>query len=416
MRSKTILSIGLCLLFSVFVFSTISCKSNNALSSQDEQNNNGNNLISSRSYSGHESDADSNNFVSAYSTTLGTRLDDCQTCHRSGAQNASGTKVVYNPCSHCHLLKWPDSAYTVNVPASYYDTLNQFGKDYLNAGRSKDAILAIADNDSDGDGSTNGDEIANNRFPGDSKSMPGQPLAQIKTIADSDFTTLIGSNLHEQFLLMNTTKQQYDDYATYRGVKVKDLLTSAGVDLTDAAITGISVFAPDGFKTDFSISDIINQFPDGIFYSVPQPFSDLNLNFVNYEDPLPAGVSNGSALGNLWLMIAGYRGPLDTPLSVSYYDPITGKLEGEGPFRIIPPQKTVSRPDRRSSSVAVPDDGWNFISDGTGENRHNAGSSVRGMCIIRVNPMPSGYEEYDTSNGWSLIAEKKIVIYGYGIN
>jgi hypothetical protein len=29
--------------------------------------------------------------------------------------------------------------------------------------------------------------------------------------------------------------------------------------------------------------------------------------------------------------------------------------------------------------------------------------------------MPQGYEEYDWKNGWPLIGDKKIVIYGYGI-
>jgi hypothetical protein len=47
---------------------------------------------------------------------------------------------------------------------------------------------------------------------------------------------------------------------------------------------------------------------------------------------------------------------------------------------------------------------------------HNAGKSVRGVVVIRVNPMPAGLEEYDTTNGWSLITEEKIVIYGYGVH
>ena len=42
-------------------------------------------LASSRSYKGHTSDQDAHRFVNAYPAALGTRLDDCQTCHRGGS-------------------------------------------------------------------------------------------------------------------------------------------------------------------------------------------------------------------------------------------------------------------------------------------------------------------------------------------
>ena len=40
--------------------------------------------VSSRSYRGHANDRDVTNFVTAYRNTVGSRLDDCQTCHRGG--------------------------------------------------------------------------------------------------------------------------------------------------------------------------------------------------------------------------------------------------------------------------------------------------------------------------------------------
>jgi hypothetical protein len=370
-------------------------------------------IVSSRSYSGHESDIDANNFVKAYPNTIGTRLDDCQTCHRAGISGTSTSKI-YNPCSYCHLLEWPDSGLTDGVPTKFEDTLNSFGLAYKNAGKTKDALLSIGSQDSDGDGFINKDEIADNRFPGNSNSKPGQPIAIIKTVSESSFTYLVSAKLHEQFLLMNTSKQQFDDYATYGGVKVSDLIESLGIDLSDVNITGISVFAPDGFKKDFVKSDIIAQYPDETFYWVDQTSLASNLQFINYEQPTSSGISDGSALGNLWLMIASYRGPYKNPLSESYYDNVTGKQEGEGPYRIIPPMKnpTPGRPDRGNGQTQDSDITWNYNSS----LDHNAGSSVRGMCIIRINPMPAGYEEYDTSNGWSLITDKKIVLYGYGIN
>lgn len=72
--------------------------------------------------------------------------------------------------------------------------------------------------------------------------------------------------------------------------------------------------------------------------------------------------------------------------------------------------KRPGRPDR-SVNAKKYGDGWDF----SDKIDHNAGAGARGACVIRVNPMPAGYEEYDWKNGWPLIGERKIVIYGYGI-
>ncbi|MGA2478582.1 MAG: GEGP motif-containing diheme protein [Spirochaetia bacterium] len=370
-------------------------------------------LVSTRAYSGHENDQDANNFVRAYPAKVGSRLDDCQLCHKVGA---TAPKTLYNPCSYCHLIQWPDPTNYSPTPVNYQATLNQFGLDYLNNGRTIAAFSAIASMDSDGDGATNIDEINDNRFPGSAASKPGQPFAPTISLTMSQVQTM---TQHPEFLLMNTSKQQYDDYATYTGPTVKDVLVAAGVDLTGA--TGVSVFAPDGFKQDFLIAKVNNSpaYPDTVFYEVPQPFTDPRLNFVNYPSPLPTCPStgttykNGDPITGLQLTVAWKRD--GNVLSTSYYDPATGTLQGEGPFRVIPPQSTAGRPDRGSGSTitqASPDDGWNYL----GSLDHNAGSSPRGACIIRVNPMPAGLEEYDTSNGWSLISDKKIVIYGLGVH
>jgi len=376
-------------------------------------------VVSSRSYSGHENDQDSNNFVRAFSGTQATRLDDCQTCHRAGANDGNSDptriKIVTNVCAHCHLLEWPDSTYTVDVPTNYYDTLNDFGKAYMNGGRSVAALTAIADQDSDGDGFTNVEEIADNRFPGNPDSKPGQPLAPCRVITKSQLTSM---TYHEQLMLMNTTKQQYDDYTNYGGVKVTDFLNAAGVDMT--ASTGITVFAPDGFSRDHPKDDdgsdltydINFNYPHGTFYrdTVLYENSNLLLNCVTYPEVLPAYGHLDEITDDLFLMIAYNRN--GTMLSDSYYDGSTGRLEGEGPFRLVNPQNIASRPDRGSKSVqADPTDGYNYLNS----LDHNAGSSTRGMCVIRINPMPAGYEEYDYTNGWSLIEDQVIVIYGTGV-
>ncbi len=212
-------------------------------------------IVSSRAYSGHESDSDMNNFVAVYPNLAGKRLDDCQTCHRAG-ESGTPTSKVYNPCSYCHLLVFPDPiAYPPGpgVPASFADTLNSYGhayKNYAKAPRSKEAIKAIGDIDSDGDTYLNNDEIADFRYPGDPSSNPSKSLAPVRTISLSDVQAM---PKHSQFLLMNTSKQQFDDYAAYEGVKVTDFFSQLGIDLADLGATGITIFAPDGFSGDFDV-------------------------------------------------------------------------------------------------------------------------------------------------------------------
>ena len=74
-------------------------------------------------------------------------------------------------------------------------------------------------------------------------------------------------------------------------------------------------------------------------------------------------------------------------------DGASGRLTGEGPYRLVIPQAVPSRPDRgkRYGSYG---DGWDYDP----EIDHNAGAVVRGACVIRVNPMPEGYEEFDWKN------------------
>ena len=105
------------------------------------------------------------------------------------------------------------------------------------------------------------------------------------------------------------------------------------------------------------------------------------------------------------------------PLVPSLYESKTGKLTGEGPFRLVKPMASLigdpakpGRPDRSIVS-AVFGDGWDFDA----AIDHNAGACVRGACVIRVNPMPSGYQEVDWKNGWPLVSERKLVIYGRGV-
>ncbi|MBE3131179.1 MAG: hypothetical protein IMZ54_10770 [Acidobacteria bacterium] len=366
--------------------------------------------MSSRAYVGHGTDADMKGFVRQYPAAAGTRLDDCQTCHRGGVRGTD-TEREYSPCGYCHLLVYPNPRYATGVPKTATDTLNAYGLDYKKAGRTFDAFAAAAGLDSDGDGHRNGAEIADLRNPGDPASRPGLPQALTIALGWDEIRKL---PVQSQLMLMNTTKEPTDDYVVYKGVRIIDLLASAKVFLTGA--TGITVFAPDGYSVDYSLEDIDRPFPKGVFYEGPRAFDGSDRAFVKYPGNLPSGVKDGTTIPTApWLLLAYERD--GQPLDPSSYEKGTGRLTGEGPFRLVKPQRHLmgdrmkpGRPDRSQKSRTF-GDGWDYVPG----IDHNAGACVRGVCVIRINPMPEGYEEYDWKNGWPLIGEKKIVIFGRGV-
>jgi hypothetical protein len=366
--------------------------------------------VKSRAYVGHQNDRDIQNFIRQYPKAAGTRLDDCQTCHRSGVAGTD-TEREYSPCGYCHILQYPNAKYKTGVPKNYEDTLNSYGLAYKRAGRNMDAPAAIAGLDSDRDTFLNSQEIAALRYPGDSASRPGQPLAQAVALNWSDIRKLPRKT---QFMLMNASSEPFDDYVSYSGVSVKDLLNAAHVDLSGA--TGITVFAPDGYSVNYTIADIAEAFPKPYFYAAPGAIKDKDKMLVNYPKSIPSGVLDGREIPTTpWLLLAFERD--GKPLSSAQYEKGTGRMIGEGPYRLVKPQRDVKgdasmpgRPDRSVKSNTF-GDGWDYDK----ALDHNAGSCIRGATVIRVNPMPEGFEEYDWKNGWSLVAERKIVIFGRGI-
>ena len=107
-------------------------------------------------------------------------------------------------------------------------------------------------------------------------------------------------------MFMNATKEPTDDYVTYTGVRVIDLLAAVGVDLKGA--TGITVFAPDGYSIDCSVEDIEQPFVKGFFYSAPAGIKDKDRSFVKYPDTIPAGVADGKEIPDApWLLLAFER-------------------------------------------------------------------------------------------------------------
>lgn len=371
----------------------------------------GHEVVSSHAYKGHENDRDAINFVNVYPRTVGTRLDDCQTCHRSAtlAIVASTKTAVKNTCDYCHLVNHP-AADLVDQPTSFADTLNEYGAAYLAAGRTRAALSSIADADSDGDGHANAVEIADLKYPGDATSKPGQQSAPQRVFHLGDLQALAA---HTEFLLANSTKQQYDEYASYTGVKVKDLLAAAGVDLADTEIEGVTVVAPDGFMKSISIANVTTVYPTGVFHAgLDTATLGPTCGFVTYPATLPEGIVDGGDIpGEQWLELAYARE--GAVLDTSNLDPTSGKINGEGPFRLVVPQRTPGWPDRGSQySPTTCGDGRDFDSTAN----HNAGDMVRGVVGIRVDPLPAGYEDFDYRNGgWAYIEDGSVFVYGHGV-
>jgi hypothetical protein len=86
------------------------------------------------------------------------------------------------------------------------------------------------------------------------------------------------------------------------------------------------------------------------------------------------------------------------------------RLDGEGPYRLVPPQKIAGSPDRGCSGPQVdPDDGSNCDPN----KNHNAGFSARTVAAIRVDPLPDGTTDLNWyEGGWNLVDKGKLVIYG----
>jgi hypothetical protein len=366
--------------------------------------------VSSRAYVGHENDADIQNFIREYPNAAGTRLDDCQTCHRGGVRGTD-TEREFSPCGYCHLLQYPNARYKTGVPKNYEQTLNAYGIAYKGKGRTAEALVAVSKMDSDGDGFPNAEEILDQRNPGDAASRPGQPLVPTVSMTWDDIRRL---SFQTQFMLMNTTSEPTDDYATYSGVDVKDVLKAAKVDWTGAI--GITVFAPDGYSIDYTIEDATRPFPKGYYYAGPRDIRAKEAMFVRYPASIPSGISDGKEIPvTPWLLLAFERD--GKPLESASYEKGTGRLTGEGPYRLIKPQRNLTgdpdkpgRPDRSVKAKSF-NDGWDYSKD----IDHNAGFCVRGATVIRINPVPEGFEEYDWKNTWSLIGDRRIVIYGHGV-
>jgi len=360
----------------------------------------------------HEGERDAEKFLQAYPNKVGTKLDHCALCHSGGSYvNSRGRTVNLGSCQWCHYSYGYDGAGEID------DTINEYGAAYKTAGRNAAAIASIDATDTDEDGYTNGAEIAANSFPGNAEDHPGLVAAPFRIYTKQQLMDL-GS--HTQFLLMNTSRSG-DRYTQYTGIPMKDLLDNAGILGT---ATSITVYAPDGWAQDHpleygeeaesyhvygNIPGQTYQYPQATYYYHEDADEAKNPDgWCDYSAPSCIGRSHGVSIavdGGLKAILAYAREGAAMETGILNEE---NKLDGEGPFRVVVPQKVVGPPDQSSKSDNQ-DVKWPYNYDWD----HNAGACSRSATIIKVNPLPAGTTDIDILEaGWAYVDQGKIIVYG----
>lgn len=354
----------------------------------------------------HQGDTDSGAFLEAYPDKAGTKLDSCTLCHTGGSyEKKPGSRVSLGSCQWCHY------SYGYDESGDIADTLNPYGKDYWTNGRNAAALTAIGSLDSDGDGFSNKEEIAAVRYPGDPDDDPGKVMAPYRIYSR---TGLMSLPQHTQFQLMNTHKSS-DFYAQYSGVAMSVLLDAAGI-LPSA--TGIQVYAPDGWSQyhprepddDPLLYHVYGAYSQAAYYYNSE--ADIAANPTNgwceYSAPSCRERTHGSPIINpsgLQMLLAMSR---DGQPLVPGELTDDNRLDGEGPFRVVLPQKNPGPPDQRFTATDQ-EVMWPFDENAD----HSAGFSTRTVTIIKVEPLPVGTTDVDTLEaGWDFVDEEKLIIYG----
>ncbi|MEN6326623.1 MAG: GEGP motif-containing diheme protein [Syntrophomonas sp.] len=334
-------------------------------------------------YRAHGSDTDSNNFLAAYSSATGTKLDNCYLCHTGGTVSGKSK----DSCDYCHL--------TFGFTAPHGDitnTLNQFGKDYLQAGRSQAAFATIGSTDSDSDGFSNDTEIKAGRLPGDAQDNPNVAEAKSKIYSRAQLRSLPRV---DQFMALDTSKAG-DYYSTYSGVDIWTLLQNAGV-RSDA--TSITIFAVDGFSKEFQISDLKVTYPQGKFYTKYPWIRYPGNSSYQHGDQLP---------GNLSYLLAYENDGL--PLVDGKINTTTGRLDGEGPYRFVTPLTSPVTPDRSSWSIDREDAPWPY-----NPNRptvRNADYCIKSVVAIRINAGTEAFQYDWNGRAYEFVENGQLVVFG----
>ncbi len=351
-------------------------------------------------YVGHEADRDMKIFLATFPQLKNTQLDNCLLCHRDGeiadTQKPGKTKHV-NACDYCHTV-FMEKGNSISL------TLNNFGRDYLDAGRDAKAFAKIASKDSDGDKISNSKELKSATLPGDEKSKPG-----LKTAPSVAFTIekmKKSASVVEQTIFMNSTKSKSgDSYSSYRGVRLIDLLKAAGM---APGTKTVEVISADGYEKTFSVEELKKTYKQGPPYFSLDTTALGDCGWVHYNT---AGLTEGKALPDANIILAFEEN--GAPLSQASLEVQSGKLLGDGPYRLITPQNKIYPPDLPQFADASCPGKVPELHRFHSEYDHNAGNAARSVVAIRINPLPKGTHDIDwAKSGWEAIAHGKIIVYG----
>jgi hypothetical protein len=353
--------------------------------------------------SGIHREADSALFFKTYPELVGTRLDGCDVCHiRSMALprgQENGTPVQMSVCDSCHMQ--------TDYGRKPGNTLTAYGIDYLKLGRAAAALAAIEKLDSDGDGVSNGDEIAAAANPGDPQSVPGKkPSAHV--VLSYDELIKMGVAVTEQTIFVNVARgggSGGDRYIDVRGFPLIEVLKAAG--LSENALS-VDILAIDGFSATFSIDQLRRTYPQSapVFGLGKEALGDCG--WVGYE---AKNLKEGVPLPDAGILLSfGEGGRSYEPARINS----EGRLNGSGPFRIAAPQ--LRNPGVPDIAVNAAEECVLKVPEKHRFNRgyeKNGDYSVMAVVAIRVNPLPPGEIDVDWPQyAKNAIDEKSVVIFG----
>jgi len=226
------------------------------------------------------------------------------------------------------------------------------------------------------------------------------PVAPVR-VFDADALRRLPAT--DAFVLVNCVKDPDDTYATFTGVRLVDLLAAAGVDVAAPGPTQVTAYAPDGYASTLDWGSVTSPAePTVVVPGLDVATLGPACGWVTYPAELPTSPAAP------WALLAWARD--GRPLEPGAF--VDGKLNGEGPLRLVAPLRTSRPPDRGAKvSPTTCADGRDFDRDAP----HNAHDMVRSVVALRVEPLPPGTVAPDLAAFHDLLATGGVAVFGAGV-